>query len=175
MIKINLDLMMLKKKISSKELAQKIGITPANLSILKTGKAKGIRFVTLEKICEVLDCQPGDILEYQREESKDMKKTVYEQVFELVDAMYNSIVEESDFDPEVIKVLMTAGKYLNEKKIPPQVIAAKTVNGIILANMSNKSKLDQINSDRLNQLLMLSRSEGYKWSSVGPTDLRVQF
>ncbi|KRL29310.1 hypothetical protein FD33_GL001015 [Companilactobacillus paralimentarius DSM 13238 = JCM 10415] len=166
---------MLKKKISSKELAQKIGITPANLSILKTGKAKGIRFVTLEKICEVLDCQPGDILEYQREESKDMKKTVYEQVFELVDAMYNSIVEESDFDPEVIKVLMTAGKYLNEKKMPPQVIAAKTVNEIILANMSNKSKLDQINSDRLNQLLMLSRSEGYKWSSVGPTDLRVQF
>ena len=110
------------------QLAQKIGITPANLSILKTGKAKGIRFVTLEKICEVLDCQPGDILEYQREESKDMKKTVYEQVFELVDAMYNSIVEESDFDPEVIKVLMTAGKYLNEKKMPPQVIAAKTVN-----------------------------------------------
>ncbi|MDR4934614.1 hypothetical protein RF371_12585 [Companilactobacillus paralimentarius] len=62
-----------------------------------------------------------------------------------------------------------------KKKMPPQVIAAKTVNGIILANMSNKSKLDQINSDRLNQLLMLSRSEGYKWSSVGPTDLRVQF
>lgn len=57
--------MMLKRKISSKDLAQKIGITPANLSILKTGKAKGIRFETLEKICQVLDCQPGDLLRYK--------------------------------------------------------------------------------------------------------------
>lgn len=168
MIKINLDLIMLKKKISSKELAQKIDITPANLSILKTGKAKGIRFATLEKICEVLDCQPGDILEYQKEEAISPEKTVYQQVFELVNAMYNSLSEQADFDPDVIKTLMTAGKYLNEKKMPPQVIAAKTVDGIVLANMSNKSKLDQTNSDRLNQLLILSRSEGYKWSSVGP-------
>jgi len=63
-IVINLDVMMAKRKISSNELAEKIGITPANLSVLKTGKAKAIRFSTLEKICEVLDCQPGDILEY---------------------------------------------------------------------------------------------------------------
>ena len=63
-IVINLDVMMAKRKISSNELAEKIGITPANLSILKTGKAKAVRFSTLEKICEVLDCQPGDILEY---------------------------------------------------------------------------------------------------------------
>ena len=61
---INLDVMMAKRKISSNELAEKIGITAANLSVLKTGKAKAIRFSTLEKICEVLDCQPGDILEY---------------------------------------------------------------------------------------------------------------
>lgn len=67
MIKINLDKIMLEKGISSKELAEKIGITPANLSILKTGKAKGIRFHTLEKICEVLNCQPGDIIEYQKD------------------------------------------------------------------------------------------------------------
>jgi len=53
---------MAKRKISSNELAEKIGITAANLSVLKTGKAKAIRFSTLEKICEVLDCQPGDIL-----------------------------------------------------------------------------------------------------------------
>ncbi|MBE5931494.1 MAG: helix-turn-helix transcriptional regulator [Lachnospiraceae bacterium] len=63
-IVINLDVMMAKRKISSNELAEKIGITPANLSVLKTGKAKAVRFSTLEKICEVLNCQPGDILEY---------------------------------------------------------------------------------------------------------------
>lgn len=66
-IVINLDVMMAKRKISSNELAEKIGITPANLSVLKTGKAKAVRFSTLEKICEVLDCQPGDILEYDPE------------------------------------------------------------------------------------------------------------
>lgn len=65
-IVINLDVMLAKRKMRSNELAQKIGITNANLSILKTGKAKAIRFSTLEKICEVLDCQPGDILVYER-------------------------------------------------------------------------------------------------------------
>jgi len=68
MIKVNLDLMMLKREISSKQLADEIGITPANLSILKTGKAKGIRFATLEKICQVLDCQPGDLLVYMMDD-----------------------------------------------------------------------------------------------------------
>jgi len=56
--------MMAKRKISSQELADRIGITPANLSILKTGKAKAIRFSTLEAICQALSCQPGDVLEY---------------------------------------------------------------------------------------------------------------
>lgn len=64
---INLDVIMAKRKISSNELAEKIGITPANLSILKTGKAKAIRFSTLDKICEVLQCQPGDILEWRND------------------------------------------------------------------------------------------------------------
>ncbi|MBQ3216613.1 MAG: helix-turn-helix transcriptional regulator [Oscillospiraceae bacterium] len=64
---VNLDVMMAKRKMSSGELAEKIGITPANLSILKTGKAKAIRFSTLEAICKVLDCQPADILEYRKE------------------------------------------------------------------------------------------------------------
>ena len=64
---VNLDVMMAKRKMSSQELAEKVGITTANLSILKTGKAKAVRFSTLEKICEELDCQPGDILEYKRE------------------------------------------------------------------------------------------------------------
>ena len=67
-IVVNLDVMMAKRKISSGELAEKIGITQANLSILKTGKAKAIRFSTLESICKVLDCQPGDILEFTDEE-----------------------------------------------------------------------------------------------------------
>lgn len=62
---VNLDVMMAKRKMSSNELAQKIGITTANLSILKTNKGKAIRFSTLDKICEVLDCTPGDILEYR--------------------------------------------------------------------------------------------------------------
>ncbi|MBQ4349411.1 MAG: helix-turn-helix transcriptional regulator [Clostridia bacterium] len=65
---VNLDVMMAKRKISSGELAAKIGITQANLSILKTGKAKAIRFSTLESICKVLDCQPGDILEFNNDQ-----------------------------------------------------------------------------------------------------------
>ena len=64
---VNLDVMMAKRKISSGELAKIIDITPANLSILKTGKAKAIRFSTLDKLCEALDCQPGDILEWRDE------------------------------------------------------------------------------------------------------------
>ncbi|MDG3582631.1 MULTISPECIES: helix-turn-helix domain-containing protein [Galbibacter] len=63
---INLDVMLAKRKMQSNELAEKIGITTANLSILKTGKAKAIRFSTLEAICKELDCQPGDILEYNQ-------------------------------------------------------------------------------------------------------------
>lgn len=68
---VNLDVVMAKRKMGSGELAEKIGITQANLSVLKTGKAKAVRFSTLEKLCEVLDCQPGDILEYVREESEN--------------------------------------------------------------------------------------------------------
>ncbi len=61
---VNLDVMMARRKISAGELAQKIGITPANLSILKNNKARAVRFSTLEEICRCLDCQPGDILQY---------------------------------------------------------------------------------------------------------------
>lgn len=67
MIIVNLDVMMAKRKISSYELANEIGITPANLSILKNNKGKAIRFSTLEKICEALKCKPGDILDYKEE------------------------------------------------------------------------------------------------------------
>lgn len=65
---INLDVMLAKRKMSVTELSEKVGITMANLSILKNGKAKAVRFSTLEAICKVLDCQPGDILEYREEE-----------------------------------------------------------------------------------------------------------
>ena len=65
---INIDVMLARRKMSSGELAEKVGITPANLSILKCGKAKAIRLSTMEAICKALDCQPGDILEYQPEE-----------------------------------------------------------------------------------------------------------
>ena len=61
---VNVDVMMARRKMSSQDLAERIGITQANLSILKTGKAKAIRFSTLDAICKALDCQPGDILEY---------------------------------------------------------------------------------------------------------------
>lgn len=67
-IVVNLDVMMAKRKMGAGELAEKIGITPANLSILKNQKAKAIRFSTLEEICRVLECQPGDILEYRSEQ-----------------------------------------------------------------------------------------------------------
>ena len=65
---VNLDVMMAKRKISLGELAERIDLTPANLSILKTGKAKAVRFSTLEAICRELDCQPGDILEFRNED-----------------------------------------------------------------------------------------------------------
>lgn len=65
-IVVNLDVELAKRKMRSNELAERIGITPQNLSILKSGRAKAIRFETLEKICEVLDCQPGDLLEFRR-------------------------------------------------------------------------------------------------------------
>lgn len=64
---VNLDVMMAKRKVSLSELAERIDLTPANLSILKTGKAKAVRFSTLEAICSELDCQPGDLLEYRPE------------------------------------------------------------------------------------------------------------
>ena len=70
-IRMNLDVMMAKRKISSQELAEKVGITQANLSILKTNKGKAIRFSTLNKICEVLNCKPGDILDYEKENEND--------------------------------------------------------------------------------------------------------
>ena len=63
---VNLDVMLAKRKMSSLELAEKIGITPANLSVLKTNKGKAIRFSTLDAICNALDCTPGDILEYKK-------------------------------------------------------------------------------------------------------------
>ena len=66
-IEVNLDVMLAKRKMSMTELSEKVGITMANLSVLKTGKAKAVRFSTLEAICKALDCQPGDILSYKSE------------------------------------------------------------------------------------------------------------
>lgn len=68
---INLDVMLAKRKMSVTELSNRVGITMANISILKNGKAKAVRLETLDKICEILECQPGDILEYRKEEIKD--------------------------------------------------------------------------------------------------------
>ena len=65
---VNIDVMLARRKMSSGELAEKMGITPANLSILKTGKAKALRLTTLDSLCRCLDCQPGDLLEYRDED-----------------------------------------------------------------------------------------------------------
>lgn len=70
-LRINLDVMMARRRISLTELAEKVGITQANLSILKNEKARAIRFSTLEKLCEVLQCQPGDLIEFVAEQSDD--------------------------------------------------------------------------------------------------------
>jgi putative transcriptional regulator len=67
---VNLDVMLARRKMRSKELAERIGITEQNVSLLKSGKVKGVRFDTLEAICRALDCQPGDILEYRGEEHR---------------------------------------------------------------------------------------------------------
>ena len=67
---VNLDVVMAKRKMSLNELSEKVGLTQANLSILKTGKAKAIRFSTLESICKVLECKPGDLLEYREDTTK---------------------------------------------------------------------------------------------------------
>jgi putative transcriptional regulator len=66
---VNLDVMLAKRKMRSRDLAQRIGIAEQNVSLLKSGKVKGVRFDTLEKICEILECQPGDILEYRPQEA----------------------------------------------------------------------------------------------------------
>lgn len=70
---INLDVMLAKRKMSVTELSERVGITMANISILKNGKAKAIRFSTLEEICRALTCQPGDILEYRPDETKSLR------------------------------------------------------------------------------------------------------
>ena len=77
MIIVNLDIVLAKRKMSLTELSQKVGITMANLSILKKGKAKAIRFTTLESICKVLECQPGDILEFSLEGKKSLEMKTY--------------------------------------------------------------------------------------------------
>lgn len=72
---VNLDVMMARRKMSLGELADRIGITPSNLSVLKTGKAKAVRFSTLESICRILECSPGDILEYRPEDNDNQPNT----------------------------------------------------------------------------------------------------
>jgi len=72
-IVVTLDVMLARRKMRSRELAERIGITEANVSLLKSGRVKGVRFETLEKICEVLDCQPGDILEYRLDSGESLQ------------------------------------------------------------------------------------------------------
>ena len=71
---VNLDVMLAKRKVKSKDLAGFVGITEQNMSLLKSGKVKGVRFSTIEKICQYLDCQPGDLLEYKHDDNEDNKK-----------------------------------------------------------------------------------------------------
>ncbi|WP_300616075.1 helix-turn-helix transcriptional regulator [Dokdonella sp.] len=71
-ILVNLDVMLARRKVKSRELAAYVGITEQNLSLLKSSKVRGVRFATLEKICEYLECQPGDLLEYRRDDEDSM-------------------------------------------------------------------------------------------------------
>lgn len=73
---VNLDVMLARRKMRSKELAERIGITEQNVSLLKSGKVRGVRFETLEKICDALDCQPADILEYRRDDADDSEPSI---------------------------------------------------------------------------------------------------
>jgi putative transcriptional regulator len=73
-ITVRLDVMLAKRKVRSNELARAVGITEANLSLLKSGKVKGVRFATLEAICKYLQCQPGDLLEYEPDEAEEMQR-----------------------------------------------------------------------------------------------------
>jgi len=73
MIIVNLDVMLARRKMRSKELSERIGITEQNISLLKSGKVRGVRFDTLAKICEALDCQPGDLLEYRPDDEEDAR------------------------------------------------------------------------------------------------------
>ncbi len=73
---VNLDVMLARRKMRSKELAERIGITEQNVSLLKSGKVRGVRFDTLSRICQVLDCQPGDLLEYRAEDEDDVQPMV---------------------------------------------------------------------------------------------------
>jgi putative transcriptional regulator len=73
---VNLDVMLAKRKMRSKELAERIGITEQNVSLLKSGKVRGVRFDTLGRICQVLNCQPGDLLEYRAEDGDDVQPMV---------------------------------------------------------------------------------------------------
>ena len=94
---VNLDVMMAKRKMSLNELSEKVGLTLSNLSILKTGKAKAVRFSTLEAICEVLHCQPGDILEYVNEEvprimNQKSKKSYLKRFFYTYAGVYKDLL-----------------------------------------------------------------------------------
>jgi putative transcriptional regulator len=73
---VNLDVMLARRKMRSKDLAERIGITEQNVSLLKSGKVKGVRFDTLSRICEALDCQPGDILEYRDENEETTRRVI---------------------------------------------------------------------------------------------------
>ena len=113
---INMDVMLAKRKMSLTELSEKVGITMANLSILKTGKAKAIRFSTLESICEALDCQPGDILEYKKNILKGPESY---QVFFVIQnlfhfsKMFNSVFFcYFPYDPAGISRRNNSGRYI---------------------------------------------------------------
>ena len=107
-IVVNLDVMLAKRKMSSLELAEKIGITPANLSILKTGKAKAVRFSTLEAICKELDCQPGDILEFVEEQKMKKKKQDRDIVQMVFQMKYVCIINSMFIIPQRLQIRVKA-------------------------------------------------------------------
>ncbi|VDG18084.1 hypothetical protein [Lactiplantibacillus mudanjiangensis] len=103
-----------------------------------------------------------------------MSDMIHDEVFALVDAIYNDVYDQP-IDDHIKKTLLTAAKYLDAGKMPAQVIAAKTMNGIFIWTMDGHNPLGSANGDRINRLMRLARSGGYKWTTAGVGDLRVQF
>ena len=154
-IYVNLNVVMAQRRISSQELAAQVGITQANLSILKTGKAKAIRFSTLDAICKALDCQPGDILEY-REGGIPMKSSPYE------NNPYTSS-SEAPTQPLPPAPSLPAGRGRPSWPLLLALLAAFTANSLLYGGLALGSALGIFGIFTVTALYLLIKSKHFGW------------